>query len=203
MQAIFLDRDGVINQNRSDYVRSWAEFQFLPGAIAAMGELSRAGLPLFVVTNQAIVNRGMISREDLDEIHRRMVRIVRSSGVAISLDAVRYCPHRPDENCYCRKPNPGMLISLAAEHGIDLARSYIVGDALSDIAAGQASGCRTALVQTGRGREQFELPDIRRWRPDHYARDLYAAVQWILAEEGKAVDVPNPLRSIPPALPGR
>ncbi len=184
MQAIFLDRDGVINENRSDYVKSWEEFQLLPGALAALRLLSEAGWPIFIVTNQAAVNRGLITHETLQQIHHNLVSLARQYGATIS--ALRYCPHRPDEHCDCRKPAPGMLHSLAEEFGIDLQRSYMIGDALTDIAAGQAAGCRTALVSTGRGREQLHLPEIQRWRPTMITRDLFAAARWVLAEERAA-----------------
>lgn len=146
-----------------------------------MKDLSRSGLRIFVVTNQAIINRGMISPDDLNIIHQRMVATVRAHGVEINMDDISYCPHRPDENCYCRKPKPGMILGLAAEHRIDLSCSYLVGDALTDIMAGRAAGCRTVLVMSGRGAEQLVDLEAAPHRPDHIASDLVAATQWILA----------------------
>lgn len=199
MRAIFLDRDGVINENRADHVKSWDEFVLIPGALHGIRLLSEAGWPIFVVTNQAAVNRGLVSHQTIAQINQRMVAVAHQHGAHIR--GVRYCPHRPDEGCRCRKPSPGMLLSLAVEHGLDLARSYMVGDALTDIAAGQAVGCRTALVQTGRGREHVDLPEIQRWRPDHVTHDLQAAAQWILAEERRAAAVPQPYFARSAALP--
>lgn len=189
MRAVFLDRDGVINENRSDHVKSWEEFTLIPGALEAMRALTEMGWPIFIVTNQAAINRGMVSYRTVEQINQRLIAIAHQHGARIW--GIRYCPHRPDEQCHCRKPSPGMLKSLASEHAVDLARSYMIGDALTDIAAGQSMGCKTALVQTGRGHEQLDLPEVQRWRPDHVARNLYAAAQWILAEERRAAAAPE------------
>jgi D-glycero-D-manno-heptose 1,7-bisphosphate phosphatase len=152
-RSVFIDRDGVINENRADHVKSWSEFQFLQGAPEAIVRLTRAGLRVFVVTNQAIVNRGMVARSAVDELNAAMMREIDRHGGRI--EAVAYCPHRPDEHCACRKPRPGLLLTLAWKFGIDLPSSTIVGDALSDLQAGRAVGSRAILVLTGRGREQL------------------------------------------------
>jgi len=149
--AIFLDRDGVLNENRRDHVTSWREFAFLPGVHQALRQLASLGLPIIVVTNQAIVNRGIASRAAVEAIHQRMVAELRDSGGQI--DAVRYCPHHQGEQCDCRKPSPGMLLDAAAEFDIDLSHSILVGDAATDVLAGKRAGCQTVLVLTGRGRE--------------------------------------------------
>jgi D-glycero-D-manno-heptose 1,7-bisphosphate phosphatase len=151
--AVFIDRDGVINENRADHVKCWSEFQFLPGAVEAIARLTRAGMRVFVVTNQAIVNRGMASRSMVDAVNTAMIGEIGRGGGHI--EAVAYCPHRPEEGCGCRKPEPGLLLNLASHFGVDLRRSTIVGDALSDLAAGRAVGSQTILVLTGRGREQL------------------------------------------------
>lgn len=153
MRAIFLDRDGVICKNRTDHVKQWAEFQFLPGAKESLARLSRLGLPIVVVTNQAAINRGLTTPQAVEEIHRRMVAEVAAAGGRI--DQVLYCPHRPDEGCRCRKPEPGLLLEAAKLLGITLAGSYMVGDAASDLMAGQRVGCQTFLVLTGRGLQQL------------------------------------------------
>ena len=153
MRAVFLDRDGVICENRSDHVKNWAEFQFLPGAKDSLAALSRLGLAVVVVTNQAVIGRGIVSVSMVDDIHRRMMAEVATFGGRI--DRVVYCPHRPEENCGCRKPKAGMLLQVANEMGIDLSRSYMIGDAASDLLAGQCAGCRTFMVLTGRGLQQL------------------------------------------------
>lgn len=183
-RSVFLDRDGVINANRADHVTSWREFELLPGALEGLRLLTEYRYRIFVVTNQAAVNRGLISRAGLEAIHRRMVRLAEAHGAQIA--GVRYCPHRPDEACACRKPQPGMLLSLAAEQGIALGECFIIGDALSDIAAGHAAGCRTVLVRSGRGRAQLQHPDAARQRPDHVAEDLLDAARWLCAQPDAA-----------------
>jgi D-glycero-D-manno-heptose 1,7-bisphosphate phosphatase len=153
MRAIFLDRDGVICENRPDHVKSWNEFIFLPGAQNSLAALSRLDLPIIVFTNQAIVGRGMVPASVVDDIHRRMVSEVEAHGGHI--DRVVYCPHRPEDGCACRKPEPGMLLQVADEMGIDLSQSYLVGDAATDLMAGRQVGCQLYLVLTGRGRQQL------------------------------------------------
>ena len=153
MRAVFLDRDGVICENRPDHVKKWDEFQFLPGAKDSLAALSRLGLAVVVVTNQAVIGRGIVSVSMVDDIHRRMMAEVATFGGRI--DRVVYCPHRPEEDCGCRKPKAGMLLQVANEMGIDLSRSYMIGDAASDLLAGQCAGCRTFMVLTGRGLQQL------------------------------------------------
>ncbi|HUN06001.1 MAG TPA: D-glycero-beta-D-manno-heptose 1,7-bisphosphate 7-phosphatase [Aggregatilineales bacterium] len=148
--AIFLDRDGVINENRSDHVKSWEEFQFIPGAIEAIAELTKTGLPIFVVTNQGIISKGGLTVEALNDIHARMLEQIEAGGGSVK--KVFYCPHHDHDKCDCRKPAPGMLIQAAEEFGIDTQQSYMVGDAWTDIGAGLAVGARSILLMTGRGR---------------------------------------------------
>ena len=151
--AIFLDRDGVINVNRADHVKSWAEFEFLPGVLESINRLAKTDLPIFIVTNQAIINRGTITTATLDDIHGRMLAAIAAADGRVT--KVYYCPHDNDEQCACRKPEPGMLLQAAAEYNIDLTRSFIVGDAWTDVQAGLAVGARSILVMTGRGHGQF------------------------------------------------
>lgn len=185
---IFLDRDGVINENRADHVKCWREFAFLPGALEALRLLSERHYRIFIVTNQAAVNRGQLSPATLDDIHARMIAAAEAHGARIA--GLRSCPHRDDEACACRKPRPGMLLSLAAERQIDLSQSYFIGDAITDVAAGHAAGCRTILVRTGRGLEQLNHPDFLRHRPRHVAANLLDAVQWL--HEQTTVQPPYP-----------
>lgn len=180
MKTVFLDRDGVINENRPDHVKSWAEFCFLPGAPEAVARLTRAGLQAFVVTNQAIVNRGVVSRDTIDAINDRMVREIAYRGGRI--EAVAYCPHRPDEHCQCRKPQPGLLLGLARQYELDLSESVLIGDALGDVEAALAVGCRAILVLTGRGPEQLELAQAAGRSDFRVASDLDAAIELLLHE---------------------
>ena len=152
-RAVFIDRDGVICRNRRDHVKSWGEFVFLPGALDAMARLSRSDLRIVIITNQAVVNRRLVPAEVVEDINTRMARAIGAAGGRV--DRVVYCPHRPDEQCSCRKPQPGLLLRAAEELGLDLSNSYLVGDAESDVQAGQAVGCRCYLVLTGRGWRQL------------------------------------------------
>jgi D-glycero-D-manno-heptose 1,7-bisphosphate phosphatase len=156
-RAIFIDRDGVICRNRNDHVKSWEEFVFLPGAREALARLARLDLYIIIITNQAIINRRKVPVEVVEDIHARMVQAIEATGGRI--DRVMYCPHRPDEHCTCRKPQPGLLLMAAEELGVDLSQSYLIGDAETDMQAGQAVGCRRYLVLTGRGWRQL----IRCW----------------------------------------
>jgi D-glycero-D-manno-heptose 1,7-bisphosphate phosphatase len=152
-RAVFIDRDGVICRNRKDHVKSWEEFVFLPGALEALAWLACQDLSVVVITNQAIINRHIVPVEAVEDIHAHMVQAIEAAGGRI--DRVLYCPHRPDEHCPCRKPQPGLLLKAASELGLDLSSSYLVGDAETDVQAGRAVGCRRYLVLTGRGRQQL------------------------------------------------
>ncbi|MBZ0286281.1 MAG: D-glycero-beta-D-manno-heptose 1,7-bisphosphate 7-phosphatase, partial [Anaerolineae bacterium] len=147
--AIFLDRDGVINENRTDHVKSWDEFEFIPGALESIQHLTETGLPIFVVTNQAAISRGLMSIETLNDIHDRMKDAIRQAGGQIT--HVYYCPHDNHEDCDCRKPGSGMLRQAAKDFPIDLSKSFLVGDAWTDVAAGVSAGARSILLMTGRG----------------------------------------------------
>src|SRR6059058_810586 len=135
LPAIFLDRDGVLNENRPDHVKSWDDFRFIPGALTAVRELTRLRLPIIVVTNQAAIGRGVVGRDQVMEIHRRMLARLWESGARV--DAVYSCPHIPDDHCCCRKPAPGLLLAAAARFDLDLAGSVLVGDYATDILAGR------------------------------------------------------------------
>lgn len=153
--AIFLDRDGVINENCPEHVKNWNEFEWLPGVLESIRRLSMTGLPIFVVTNQAVVSRGIVPESTIHDIHARMIATIEQAGGCI--DKVYYCPHDSHENCGCRKPQPGMLTRAAQEFNIDLTRSFMVGDAWTDIQAGLAVGATSILVMTGRGRTPGNL----------------------------------------------
>ena len=154
--AIFLDRDGVIIENRDRYVRAWADVVFLPGALAALARLSRAPLAVVIVTNQSAVGRGLLSEAEAESINNRLLEAIRAAGGRV--DASYLCPHIDADGCDCRKPAPGLLRRAAADLDLDLPRSILIGDALSDLAAGRAAGVgRVALVRTGRGAAQERL----------------------------------------------
>jgi D-glycero-D-manno-heptose 1,7-bisphosphate phosphatase len=145
-RALFFDRDGIVNRRRfDDYVKTWEEFEFLPEIFAVLGEVIAAGFHPVLITNQRGISRGLMSLDDLTGIHDRMQQELRLRAGA-EFAAIYYCPHGNDDDCDCRKPLPGMLLRAAAEHDIDLASSWMVGDSESDVEAGIAAGCRTVLV---------------------------------------------------------
>lgn len=186
-RAIFLDRDGVLCENREDYVKSWDEVEFIPGSIDAVAALSTAGYPIFIVTNQSAVGRGVITREELDEIHALMLNALEARGARI--EEILVCPHTPADACDCRKPLPGMLVRAAARHGIDLTGSFLVGDAESDVQTAAAAGCAAVLVLTGRGASQYREKKWTTAAPEFVAHDLVDASIWILgrmAQQGAA-----------------
>src|SRR5438874_2093906 len=135
--VVFLDRDGVINRMRSDYVKRWEELEIVPGALPALGRLSAGGCELIVLTNQSAIGRGLVSRQTVDEIHRRLAQAIEASGGRVREFLV--CPHTPSDGCGCRKPAPGLLIRARDEFGVDLSNAVLVGDQLSDVAAARAA----------------------------------------------------------------
>jgi histidinol-phosphate phosphatase family protein len=179
--AVFLDRDGVINQNRDgDYVKSWQEFAFLAGSRKAIQRLLKEDIPIIVISNQAGVGKGLVSDTTVQEVNRHLVAQTSIAGRRIS--AVYYCPHRVEDGCQCRKPKPGMLLEAAADWDLDLTQCYMVGDALSDIEAGSAVGCTTFLVKTGRGSKALQERQDWKTQPDFVVEDLAQAVEVILGQ---------------------
>jgi D-glycero-D-manno-heptose 1,7-bisphosphate phosphatase len=176
--AVFLDRDGVILQHRANYVTSLAEAILLPQAVQALRQLANSPYRIVIATNQSLVGRGIIPLAEAEAINQWTVAAVRRAGGRI--DAAYMCPHHPAENCACRKPRPGMLVAAAAALGIDLTRSVMIGDAITDLQAGHAAGARAMLVRSGRGAEQAELLQINGLAEVPVVADLAAAVQSIL-----------------------
>ena len=177
--AVFLDRDGVINENRPEYVRNRAQVRILPGALAALAALAKTPYAIVVVTNQSGVSRGLFSYAEANAINEHLSAIVTSNGGRF--DSVQLCPHAPDDACDCRKPQPGLLLRAAAELALDLSISWMVGDAVSDIRAGLAAGVRPLLVRTGRGAQQASKLLEHGLMDVPVVADLTAAVDHILA----------------------
>jgi len=182
LKTVFLDRDGVINADSSDYIKSWAEFHFIPGSLDAIVRLTRNGCSVIVITNQSAINRGMIPMPDLENIHRRMHQAVLDRGGRIT--DLFFCPHRPDERCDCRKPKPGLILTARERYGIDLVHAVMVGDSVKDILAGKAAGCgQTVLVETGNGTTAIQSLKETGRMPDHVAANLDRAAGWILDQQ--------------------
>jgi len=179
MKTVFLDRDGVINKNLdNDYVKRWDEFEFLPKSREAIKALTDAGWDIVVISNQAGVGKGLMTSRDVREINANMIAEIERCGGKIK--AVYFCPHKPDDGCDCRKPKPGMLLRAAREYGIELTKSYLIGDKITDIQTGAQVGCTTILVRTGKGEEDLQSRDQWPVSPDYIAADLFEAVQFLL-----------------------
>ena len=190
-KVVFLDRDGVINYDCADYVKSWEEYRFLPGSLDALAALTAARYRLIVITNQSIIGRGMVALEVLEDIHRRMVAAIEQAGGRI--DDIFFCPHRPDEDCDCRKPRPGMILQAGRRHLIDLTGAIMIGDSAKDILCGRDAGCgATILVRTGCGAAAEKELAAAGIRPTAVAADLLDAAGMILsgriAAQGRQTD---------------
>ena len=187
--AVFLDRDGTLNRE-VDYLADPEDLVLLPGVLPALGRLRAAGFRLVVVTNQSGVARGLFTEETLAAIHERLASRLAEGGVA--LDAVEVCIHHPTagslphrRECDCRKPAPGMLLAARDRLGLDLARSWIVGDGERDLAAGAAVGVRGVLVGTGHGAAERARLLAEGRAPRWFAPDLAGAVDLVLREDGR------------------
>lgn len=164
--AIFLDRDGVLIENRSDYVRDWSQVKIIPEAIHALSLTQARNYKIVIVTNQSAIGRGLVRPEKADEINLQLVNLIQHHGGQV--DGVYVCPHKPDDDCFCRKPKPGLLLQAANELSLDLQRSCMIGDAWSDVQAGQRAGVlHKIILKTGRGTEQLLGP-----RPEEIAGPL-------------------------------
>ena len=189
-RAVFLDRDGVLIDDTGFLVRA-DQIRILDGVPAALQRLKAAGFQLIVVSNQSVIARGAITEVELGAIHVALQEMLQQAG-APALDAIYYCPHHPEatlieyrQECQCRKPRSGMLLRGAAEHGLDLQASFLVGDRMTDIVAGVACGCRGVLVTCGRHADPTIVtvdPLDPHCRADHICPDLAAAADWILKQ---------------------
>jgi len=177
--AVFLDRDGVLIENRDQYVRTWNDVALLPGVLEALALLSQLPVKIVIVTNQSVVGRGIITVDEALTIQNRLVQVIHQAGGRI--DGSYMCPHAPPQGCSCRKPLPGLIIQAAAELSIDLSRSAIIGDALSDIQAGQNAGIPLRiLVKTGRGEKQSLLPQAQTLKPFLIVNRFADAVDYLI-----------------------
>ena len=184
--AVFLDRDGTINEE-AGYLDSLAKLTLLPKAFAAIEKINKSGMKAVVVTNQSGVARGYFSAEFVCDVHKRLQEILGEGGARI--DAFYYCPHHPTEGrddyrklCNCRKPGTGMLLQAAQDLNIDLRLSYLIGDTIKDIETALRAGAKGVLVRTGYGQEAEREFASTAVRPDHVADDILAAVHWIMQD---------------------
>ncbi|HCS26156.1 MAG TPA: D-glycero-beta-D-manno-heptose-1,7-bisphosphate 7-phosphatase [Spongiibacteraceae bacterium] len=181
MSLILLDRDGVINEDSDNYIRSADEWQPIPGSIEAIARLSQAGYRVAVCTNQSGLGRGYFTRSDLDAMHRKMLALVEQAGGSIA--GIYYCPHLPDENCDCRKPLPGLIDQAAADLGLNAAGAAFVGDSLKDLQAAHARDCLPVLVKTGKGEKTFTaLSEHSSLSHTRVFDNLAAFVNWFIKD---------------------
>ncbi len=180
-RAVFLDRDGVIIED-TGYIDSIKRVSFIPEAAAALKKIREKGFKLVIVTNQSGVARGFFSEETLKKINKYIVDRLKAQNVEV--DAVYCCPHHPEGkvkeyalSCFCRKPQPGMILQAAQDLKLDLANSFIIGDSERDILAGKNAGCKTIWLK----KQLQELkPEVK---PDKIAKNLLEAASWICQDE--------------------
>ena len=177
-RAAFLDRDGTICEEMG-YVNHVDRLQIFPFAAAAIRQLNEAQVPVIVVTNQSGVARDIFPESLVHQVHQKMIAELSAGGARV--DAIYFCPHKTEDACECRKPNPGLLERAAGDHALDLSSSWVVGDRYADLEMGHAAGARGILVMTGYGRGEYELHHTR-WarQPEALAENLTEAVRRIL-----------------------
>jgi D-glycero-D-manno-heptose 1,7-bisphosphate phosphatase len=177
--AVFLDRDGVIIENVATHVRSWDEVVFLPGALESLATLALSPYKVVIVTNQSVIGHGIINYAAAEAINNRILDVIVKAGGRV--DRVYMCPHVSSDLCNCRKPRPGMILQAVEELGLDVGRSFLIGDAVTDLQAGMAAGItKNILVQTGRGEDQARLLDEVSQSQCRILKDIPAAVSEIL-----------------------
>jgi D-glycero-D-manno-heptose 1,7-bisphosphate phosphatase len=186
-RAVFLDRDGTLNED-SGYPADFRQIHIYPAAFEAVRLLKQAGFAAVVITHQSGLGRGYFDAAELEELHARFGEEFDRRGAA--LDAIYSCPHAPDgtglARCSCAKPRPGLGLRAAAELGLDLGASFMVGDKPDDVLFGLAIGAVPVLVRTGYGRAASAALAARGVRPAHEAADILEAITWILAQGGPA-----------------
>lgn len=153
-KLIILDRDGVINYDSDEYVKSVDEWIELPGSMQALAKLTKAGYRIAVATNQSGISRGYFNEKTLTAMHKKMIDLAAEAGA--KFDYIAHCPHGPDDNCDCRKPLPGLIEQIETALGMSAKDYFIVGDSLRDLQAGQAKGMKAALVLTGKGQRTLD-----------------------------------------------
>lgn len=192
MKLIILDRDGVINHDRADYVKSVEECVPIDGSIDAIARLHKAGFTVVIATNQSGLARGKFELDDLEAMHEKITRLVEERGG--ELGAIFYCPHAPEDNCKCRKPRPGLVDAIEAEFNISAEGFYFVGDSLRDLQAAVVKGCKPMLVKTGNGEKTIAQLNDASLQTDspiltpeqiEVVADLAAAADFIIANSNR------------------
>lgn len=182
--CVFLDRDGVINEELYDYVKRKEDFRLLKDVGRAIRLLNENKILVIVISNQGGIGKGLYTKETAEEINILMEEELAKDGAY--LDAVYYCPHHPDDKCICRKPGIGMFLFASLRFGLNLNNCIMIGDKIEDIEAGKKAGCRSYLVLTGYGKKQLEDREHWQFQPDLIAPDLYSAAKLILDDKREA-----------------
>ena len=177
-RCVFMDRDGVFNQENDAYIKSPDDLIIFPNAGESVRRLTEAGYLVVIISNQSGVARGLFTEQDLTNVQGKLVQAIQLAGGTIN--ALYHCPHLPDAGCSCRKPKPGMILQAAEEHDIDLPSSYMVGDRSTDIQCGFNAGVTTVLVLTGK--HEWVVMEDEPIDPICTAKDISAAVDWILTK---------------------
>jgi len=178
MKLVILDRDGVVNEDSKDYIRSPNEIRPIPGSLEAIARLTQAGVHVGIATNQSGLARGLFDVDTLNRMHSLLCS--RAAALGGRIDLIAFCPHGPDAQCQCRKPEPGLLLSLARRFAVPLASTAVIGDSLRDLEAAERAGCQPMLVTTGNGARAVQsLPPSLQDVP--VLADLRAAVDTLLA----------------------
>ena len=179
-KVVFLDRDGVINRDRgSEYIDCWKKFRFLPGSLRALKLLKENQYTVVVVSNQAGIAKGSYALRELQDITRRMKKVVKVRGGR--LDAIYYCPHQKEDRCCCRKPKTALFRKAKKRFDFQYKETFVIGDSQRDIAAGKILHCRTVLVLSGR--EKHHRRHLWDPQPDMIKKNLLEAVLWILRKD--------------------
>ncbi len=177
--TVFLDRDGVINKDSAEYIKTPSEFEFIPKSPEAVALLTQKGFQVIVVTNQSMIGRNMATKETLDAVFEKMKKGIEKAGGRIT--DIFYCPHAPEDHCSCRKPKPGLMFQAQKKYQINMEGAFMVGDSVKDIDCARRAGCAKALlVKTGNGPKAYDELILNHMVPDYFAEDLYDAACWII-----------------------
>lgn len=191
MKLVILDRDGTINEDRDDYVKSPDEWIPIPGALEAIARLNHAGWHAVVASNQSGIGRGLFDMSTLNAMHLKLHQLLAKQGGRI--DAVFFCPHTPTDGCDCRKPMPGLFRQIGERYGVDLTQVPVVGDVLRDLQAGSSAGCQPHLVRTGKAARMSDaqIDELCAQVPGtRVHRDLDAFAEWLIAHEREVLGLP-------------
>jgi len=175
-KTVFIDRDGTINAN-TGYIKTPDDFKIYKGVAEGIKILNNMGYKVIIITNQSGIARGFFNEEMLEKIHEKMKKELSEKGATV--DAIYFCPHHPDEKCNCRKPEPGMLQKAMKDFDVDVQKSFIIGDRMLDVEAGNKIGVKTVLVPENKKKVDIEMQESN-ITPDIVCDDFYSGVEWIV-----------------------